>query len=192
MAADSAPSASSAQAVLLRVGQLAAAAAAAELRVAKQEQELKDAQAALRQIVTEDLPELLREASLKEITLEDGTKVKVVDEITCGISLERSAVCFAWLRDKGYGSIIRTDIKVSFGKEQVDAADDLYMRMVQEFGDAAEFKENVHPATLKSFIKERIAAGEPERVPPFEMFGVLPFALAKITLPKPSAAKKRL
>ena len=177
--------------VLARVTALVATQRNAEKAVAEAEKELKTAKAALFKIESEDMPELLREAGLLDITLEDGTKVKRVDEISCAITEERSPQCFAWLRDHGYGGLIRTAVSVSFGADpkQLAAADKLFVTLLKKYGAQAEQSEKVHPATLKAFIKERIAEANKDaqakaNVPPFELFSVVPYSMAKIAATK--------
>src|SRR5262245_7945492 len=102
---------------------------AATQRVAEAEAALKREKAALQKIEREDLPELLREVGLEELKLEDGTVVSVKNEFDCGLSEERKPAALQWLRDKGYGGIIKHHVGVSFGKDQVAIADKLWMAL---------------------------------------------------------------
>lgn len=123
----------------------------------------------------EDLPDLMREFGLSELKLADGSKVTASDDVTCGIPEAMRERAWAWLKEKGYDGIIKTDVVRTFGRgEESEAA-----ALAEEIG--AECRRNVHSATLKAFVKERMAAGE---AVPFDVFGVFAFAVAKVKLPK--------
>ena len=180
--ADSRTASQPAKAVLLRVAEMARLMRAAQVEVATAEAELLQRKARLFKIASEDLPSLLKEAGVEDLTLEDGTKVSVAEEISCSITDEKRAEAHKWLRANNFGSIVKTQVLVSFGKDELAAADDLYLRMLKKYGDDhAEMKENVHPQTLKAFLKELMQ----DRVKfPLPLFGVHPYSMAKLTVKK--------
>lgn len=177
------------KAVLARVSAMVELVRDAEQRRKAAEIEEKRYAARLFKLQSEDLPELLREAGLTSVTLEDGTSVKVYDEISCSITQERAPEAHKWMREHGFGALIKTLVTVQFGKDSYAEADKLLGAMVKRYGDeAVEQKESVHASTLKSFIKERIAAAEPASMPPFALFGVQPYAMTKIAASKKGKA----
>jgi hypothetical protein len=195
---DEAGSGTDAKAALVKITAMVQSQRAAEKALADAEVELKKRKEALFKIESEDLPELIRESGLTSVTLEDGTAVKVVDEISCGVSAERKAEAYDWLRAHDAGGLIKVQVGVSFGKGDEQKAAKLLQDLIKKFGAEAAFdKEVVHYQTLKAYIKDRInAASEYEGpkakapvVPPFPLFGVVPFALAKITAPKVKKGK---
>ena len=179
-----------AKAALVRIAALVAARNAAEGAMERAEAEFKRRKAQLFQIESVDLPELLRESGLTEAKLEDGTKVVIRDEISCSISEERREAAHAWLRERGFGALIKNIVSVAFGKGEEAKATAAFAQFGKVYGrDAVEQKESVHAATLKSFIKERIAAVGADKtqaanVPPYALFGVEPYSIAKVTTPK--------
>jgi hypothetical protein len=187
-----------AKAALVKIAAMVDQQRKAEQALAEAEAAAKLAKARLFKIESEDLPELIRESGLSQVTLEDGTSVKVVDEIACGISAERKPEAYDWLRSHGAGGLIKVLVGVSFGKGEEQKAAKLLSKLITTYGaDQAFDKEDVHYQTLKSYLKERIAAaaeyeGPKEKapiVPPFDLFGVQPFAMAKITAPKVKKGK---
>lgn len=196
---DADDSASNTKVVLRRVALMCAAARDAERRLAEAEKKLKEEKAALDTILREDLPLLLNEAGLKDITLEDGTKVKINPDISCAITQARKPEAHEWLRNHDGGGIIKTQVAVSFGKGELDRAESLVIELVDSYGESAvSMDEGVHYQTLKSWLKERIAKSakaveeaiergeDPSNVAsiPFDLFSIEPFDIAKITLPK--------
>lgn len=139
------------------------------------EAQLAAAKADLTRIEQEDLPDLMMELELKSFKMENGASVDIVADVTCGITEEKRAAAHAWLTEKGFGGLIKTDVIVTFGKGEQAAAQECAAAV------GGTLKEAVHPATLKSFIKEQLAAGAPV---PFDLFAVRPFNRVKIALKK--------
>ena len=179
--------------VLKRVGDMVAVQRNAADTLARAEEAVKRAKADLFRIESVDMPELLREAGLKEITLEDGTKVVSMEDINCGISQDRLSEAHSWVREHGYGALIKNIVAVAFGKGEEKKAEAAVLAFAKKYGsEAVSQKEAIHPSTLKSFIKERInaCAADPEQkknVPPFDLFGVIPYTIAKISVKKGGA-----
>ena len=175
--------------VLKRVGELVRSRNALADRVTDAEAVLLKAKADLFRVETVDIPELLHEAGLEEVKLEDGTKVTVREDINCGISEANKPDAFRWLREVGGAAqLIKTSVSVFFPKEKVDKADALFLSLLKKFGDAnVTLSETVHAATLKAYLKERreAHAEDPEvTLPPPRIFGVHEYSIAKITAPK--------
>jgi hypothetical protein len=141
--------------------------------------QLDAAKAYHRRIEQEDLPELMREIGLAEFTMTDGTKIQVTDDVECGISEERRAAAHEWLARNGFGGLIKTEVVVAFPRDAHEEAQRVADDLAQELEGIAtpQVQERVHPATLKAFIKEQLAAGKPV---PFDLFGVHPFSKAKL------------
>lgn len=140
------------------------------------EEAAKKARARRLAIEREDLPELMRECGLEDVTLEDGTKITVTDDCDARISDAKRPIAFAWLDEHGYSGLIKTELSLSFPRGEKEEAAKLYKELDRKYGTVA-FKETVHPATLKSFVKERLAAGE---ALPMDAFGVHPYSKAII------------
>jgi hypothetical protein len=145
--------------------------------VKRLEATLKDAKAELLRMEREDLPELMREIGLSSVKLADGSTVEVVEDVECAISEERRPAAHAWLTEHGFGGLIKTQVITAFDRGELETAVEYAARASAAFPDhPALVKDTVHPATLKSFVKEQIAAGA---ALPYELFGVHPFSRAK-------------
>ncbi len=172
---------------LKRVTMLANLIIEKQKQIAAREAEQKLDVEALKKLEQTDLPELMRELTLTEITLEDGSGVKVLDDIQCGITEERRPAAHAWLEENGFGGLIKTALSILYGRDERERCREDAARITELLGCEVISSESVHPATLKSFLKERREAGDS---PPEELFGIFPFVRAKITPPAKPKAKK--
>lgn len=130
----------------------------------------------------EDLPELMREVGLTSFSLNDGSKVDLIDDVACAITQENHEEAIGWLDSNGFGGLIKTQMQVTFNREDRSAAIYLSEKLV----DAARqekvqidpvISDKVHPATLKSFIKEELGKGT---AVPFDLFSIHPYSKVKI------------
>lgn len=144
------------------------------------EKQLDAAKKDMRRVEQEDLPDLMQELGLETFKLKSGESVEVKPEVDCSITEDRRAKAHEWLSANGFGGLIKTEVVVTFGKGEHDEAEG-FAKEVAEKGKQPALVERVHPSTLKSFVKEQMAAGRPV---PFDLFGVHPFNKVKITSPK--------
>jgi hypothetical protein len=163
-----------------RISAMARVLLDAQQAVNDAEDSLNSAKAEQRRIEQEDFPELLREVGLTEVKLEDGTKIKLVDDVSCGISEANRPAAHAWLRARSFGGLIKTVLSVKFGKDEEAKMKDARAALVK-LGYEPDVGEGVHPQTLKSFIKEQREKGAS---PPEQLFGIHPFSKAVVKLPK--------
>jgi hypothetical protein len=147
--------------------------AAVEIRT----EELRQAKEALLRTEREDLPQLLKELELTSIRLKDGSTVELKSEIDCAITEANRAAAHAWLQEHGFGGIIKTQLQVSFGKDEVEDALHLADEILASTGRHAAVGEAVHPSTLKSFVKEQLEAGN---AIPFDLFSIRPYDKVKL------------
>lgn len=168
-------------------GDLARVVQLAELMVQRRaaaealKEQLTEAQAALRRIEQEDLPELMREIGLIAITLDDGSTVDVVEDVQCGISEERRGPAHRWLVDNGFGGLVKTEVVTLFDRGEAEAAREFAAEIAESTGHIPQVVETVHASTLKAFVKEQLAAG---RAVPFDLFAIHPFNRARLKPPK--------
>jgi len=149
-----------------------------EQRVEDLTAELKKAQLDLAHVSGEALPAALAEHGLTELKMADGSKVTVATVISANISKERSEAAHQWLRDNGFGDLIKNTVAVTFGKGEDEKAVELVKELDSE-GFNVDQKEAVHPSTLKAFCKEQIEKGSEI---PSELFGI--FIGQKTTIKK--------
>jgi hypothetical protein len=125
---------------------------AAEIK--KKEQEVKELKATYTVIEGTHLPELFEELGVTGITLSSGTNITMskfpVGRIT---DLTRDEA-YTWLRENNHGGIIKDSFKVGLGIHEEETSNRL-----KDFLTANripfENKEDIHNATLKSFIREQ-------------------------------------
>jgi len=112
-----------------------------------------------RQLSEEALPEKLAQIGMKELRLEDGSKITIDNFYSTRITERNKEAAHQWLRDNGHGDIIKNAVTVSFGKGEDEMALEL-MEGLQNQGHLPTQKEAVHPSTLKAFVKERVESGD--------------------------------
>ena len=122
----------------------------------------------LRDYVERKVPELMQEAGVNTLVLTDGSKVEVKPFYAAKIPESRTQEAFSWLRDKGYGDLIKNQITASFNRGQDNLASEL-IKVCNEHGFRYVQKEKVEPMTLKAFAKEQVEKGKEL---PFDLFGV--------------------
>lgn len=140
------------------------------------EKKLEEKKAALANVREVQLPSALQEFGLSEIKLTDGSKVNVKQEYYATIKEEFRPAAFAWLERNGHSDLIKHDVIMSFTRGQDEYARQA-MELLQENNFTFDDKRNVHPQTLKAFVKEQIEAG---REIPLDTFSVHIKQVAKI------------
>ena len=138
-----------------------------EDEIAALEQRLKDEKKALLKMTDEDLPTMLQEIGLSSMKLDDGSEVTVKPTYGATILVENKQAAFQWLRENGYGDLVKNTVTCTFGMGEDEKAA-AFAREAQAKGYAPEQKENVHPQTQRAFVKERMESGDEF---PTELFG---------------------
>jgi hypothetical protein len=106
------------------------------------------------------LPDLMRQLGLSEFTLTNGKKISLKTDYQAHVSKERWARAAAWLKEHRMDSIIKGELIISKEHES-----EIFNR-----GIPYQLKENIHPSTLKAFVKEQCE--QPNSQFPREIFGV--------------------
>jgi len=131
-----------------------------ETKIAAKTAELELLNKEYTKLSMEQLPGLFDEVGMSRVTLEDGTEVFIDKDVVANIKEDNKAAAFAWLRKNNFGSIIKNEVKASFGKGEDKKALSLFTALIKK-GINCTQKEFIHPATLKSFVNERLEAGKP-------------------------------
>jgi hypothetical protein len=126
-------------------------------KVADDTAALAATQAELDTLRKKTLPDALRAAGVIGYETEDGL-VSIVDEVYASISEKNAPEAFRWLEEHNHSSIIKEQIKLSFGKGEQDKASDLKATLIEK-GLAFDVNRGVHASTLKAFVKEQLAKG---------------------------------
>ena len=116
------------------------------------------------------------EIGLKEITLEDGSKITLVQDCDAAITEATRKGALEWLLKNNFGGLIKTQIDIKFDRGDHETAEEVYKELGKKY-QGVELKEVVHPSTLKSFVKERMAAAQSI---PMKLFNVRSYNKAKV------------
>lgn len=132
------------------------------------EEKLGQLKASYRQLSEVDIPNMLSELGLSEITLADGNKISTATYYSARISEEKRDEAFTWLNDNGFADIIKNTVSVSFGRDEDDSARKL-VDSLEDNGYTTAQKQWVEPMTLKAFVREQVEKGSDL---PLETFNV--------------------
>lgn len=138
-----------------------------EQQIANTEEDLKKQKEELRKLQNEELPMLMQEIGFKKFELEDGSSVNIKEIYAGSISQANKEKAFNWLRENKFDDIIKNTVTTAFGKGEDTAAKN-FMDIAEQAGYTPVQKTEVHPQTLKAFIKERVEGGDEF---PMELFG---------------------
>jgi len=152
---------------LKSVAEIARTIAAKEAEIDELDAKIKETKKELMKLTDEDLPALLQEMGLAKFTLDDGSEVNVKPTYGASIKVDNRESAFNWLRENGYDDIIKNSVICSFGRGEDETALQ-FSRMAQEAGFIPENKTEVHPQTLKAWVKERVESGDEF---PMDLFG---------------------
>jgi hypothetical protein len=132
------------------------------------EEKLGQVKAKYRELSEVDIPSMLSELGLSEITLKDGNKISTSTYYSARISEDKRDEAFQWLGDNGFGDIIKNTVSVSFGREEDNSAKKLAEEL-EGNGFSTAQKKWVEPMTLKAFVREQVEKGSDL---PLETFNV--------------------
>jgi|TARA_R100001530_G_scaffold15220_2_gene13609 uncharacterized small protein (DUF1192 family) len=129
---------------------------------------LKQKKKNLLKLTDEDLPAMLTEMGLSAFELEDGSKISLKQTYGAHIKVDNKEAAFTWLRDHEFDDLIKNTVSVNFGRNEDTKARE-FVSIIEGQGFSPAQKTDVHPSTLKAFVKERVEQGEEI---PMELFGV--------------------
>jgi len=152
---------------LQTVAEMARAVSAQDTLVVQLEDRLKEEKRKLLKLTDEDLPALLHEIGLTKFELEDGSKIELKPTYGAHIKIDNRDMAFTWLRDNGFDDIIKNTVSCVFGRGEDTQAEE-FLKIAAEQGVAADQKAEVHPSTLKAFVRERVEVGDEF---PMDLFG---------------------
>lgn len=161
---------------LSNVSALASKIIQMENKVKFLEEELKTSKKELMELTDQDLPAAMEEINMESFTLSDGSEVKVVPTYGGTIRADDRPQAHQWLRDNGYGDLVKNTISANFGMGEDNLAKDFYQSALDR-GLNVDKKEAVHPMSLKSWVKEMTENGSEF---PSDLFGAFIGKKAKI------------
>lgn len=126
-------------------------------KIAEHEQEIKKLKGREEQLENEIIPDFF-DTGIKQLTLQDGSKITVKDKTRAYIRDDNEEFCFNWLRDQGLDDVIKNKIITTFGKGQDSDAEELFSRL-QDQGLYPENKKDVAWNTLAKLCEEQMEKG---------------------------------
>ena len=123
------------------------------------------------------IPSLMQSSGISMIKLEDGTEVKVSPYYYAKISEDKKEAAFAWLREKGFGDLIKNNISLDFGMNQDSEANNVVAQLKAKGYNVFQ-STTVHSGTLKAFVKEQITEGKGL---PEDLLGIYTATKTKLT-----------
>jgi hypothetical protein len=99
------------------------------------------------------IPEMMDKMNLSTLKLKDGSELSIKKVFSATIKADKKAEALQWLRNNGYGDIVKNDITVTFGRGEENKAM-AYATLAKGQGYEPSQKESVHPSTLKVVMEE--------------------------------------
>ena len=147
-----------------------------EGRLKEVEELLEVTKEALRVVQEVHIPEAMAAIGMKKFTLASGYSITIKDDVFASIRKDFVEQAVTWLDANGLGDIVKDEVKVNFGRGQLEDVTGL-MDFCRSNGFSASEKMSVHPQTLKATVKEQLAKGVEF---PEEFFSVGPVTKAVI------------
>lgn len=149
----------------------------AEKATTDAENALKVAKEKERVLREETLPGMMQEIGVEKMTLLDGNEITVKQEVYASVPEGRKAVAWNWLEKNNFGGLIKTSVSVDFGKGELEEAEKLIDELATIGVTNAVLSRDVHPQTLKAFLKERLAEPKTEFTEEEAAAGMTPLSL---------------
>ena len=141
-----------------KIGAVANDIADTDKEISNIEEQLKKKKDYKKHLSENVLPNLFAEVGLAELKLADGRLIKVGNYYGASIKEDKKQPAFTWLRDNGFGDMIKNQVSCSFGRNEDEKARGL-IDTLNEQGYQSSQREWVEPSTLRAFIREQHEAG---------------------------------
>ena len=152
---------------LNKVAVLAKKVQATQSRVTELEAEIKEKKRELLKLTDEDLPATMQELGLSAFTTDDGASITIKPTYGAHIKVDNREDAFNWLRDNNFGDLIKNNVTCTFGRGEDDAANQ-FLSFAEKSGYTPLQKTEVHPQTLKAWVREQTETGNSF---PMDLFG---------------------
>ena len=152
-----------------KIGAVATDIADTQEEISKLKEQLQRKEDYERKLSREVLPSLFSEVGLSELKLADGRKIKVSEYYTATPLKENRAKVYTWLRDNGFGDLVKNQVTCSFGRNEEEKASGLLSHLNEKGYQSAQ-REWVEPSTLRAFVREQYEAGKEL---PMDLLGAL-------------------
>ena len=150
-----------------KIGAVATDIAETENEIANLKEQLKKKEDYVTKLSEQVLPTLFSEVGLSELKLSDGRKLKVSEYFRASIKIENRELAYTWLKNNGFGDLIKNQVTCSFGRNEDEKASSLISDL-SEKGLEPTQREWVESSTLRAFVREQYEAG---RELPMDLLG---------------------
>ena len=150
-----------------KIGAVATDIAETENEIANLKEQLKKKEEYRTKLSEEVLPSLFSEVGLSELKLSDGRKIKVSEYFRATILVENREAAYAWMRNNGFGDLVKNQVTCSFGRNEDEKASSLISDLSEKGLEPAQ-REWVESSTLRAFVREQYEAG---RELPMDLLG---------------------
>lgn len=163
---------------------------ARELRRLQNEMESLSAQVEAKQqqinaLAERDIPELMEQIGMEKFATTDGFSIELKESLRASIPAARKEEAFQWLEANHHQGLVKSEVSVAFGREDMPRAAELVGRLTAD-GMPAQFERWIEPATLSAWAREQLEAGGDV---PSDLFGIFRQRQARIVLPKDKKAR---
>ena len=141
-----------------RIGAVATDIAETEAEIAVIKEQLKSKETYAKKLSQEVLPSLFSEVGLSELKLSDGRRLKVSEYYSATPLKENREKVHTWLRNNGFGDLVKNQVTCSFGRNEDEKASGLLSHL-DKVGYESTQREWVEPSTLRAFVREQYEAG---------------------------------
>jgi len=128
-------------------------------------------------LTTETIPQHAQAINCTLHRLQDGSTFELKPFVSAHISKAKKDEAFTWLKQNGHSDIIKNQVKLDFGMQDLDKAEEC-LKTLTEAGYSPSAESSVHSGTLKKWVREQVEAGEPI---PLELFGAYLGQVSTIT-----------
>ena len=142
-----------------KIGSVANDIADTDKEIGDIEEQLKKKKDYKKHLSENVLPNLFAEVGLSELKLADGRLIKVGNYYGASIKEDKKQAAYIWLRNNGFGDLIKNQVSCSFGRNEDEKARGL-IETLNEQGYQSSQREWVEPSTLRAFIREQHEAGK--------------------------------
>ena len=159
-----------------QITQLAKTLLEADKKISLVEEELRKVKAHGRQLREETIPSAMQELGLASIKLSTGQTLTIKQDVYASIPEDNKTQAFGWLEEHGDGDLIKSIVKINFGRGELVEAGKL-VDQLENRGMEPQFDERIHPQTLKAWLRDKISRGISV---PLDLFGARPVWIATI------------
>lgn len=110
-----------------------------------------------------ELPEAMKNIGMNSFEMESGAKIEIKSDVSVSVPAEKRIEFNSWMIRKGHQDLIKNKVVVQFPKEGRQSSRRFVKYLSRYYANKGtcnyEEKEEIHPQTLKSFVKRLLREG---------------------------------